>query len=110
LVFSVSKRYCSVSSTVVRESAVSNSAGGRSPSALCSRALLNQPRYSTTASSSWDRHAIADQLGLEAVDEALCQRVVVGIADRADAGEDAVVGEGLGVVDRGVLAAADALM
>jgi len=43
--------------------------------------------------------AVADQLGLEAVDEALgCG--VVGIADGADRGEDAVVVEGLGVVVR----------
>jgi hypothetical protein len=42
--------------TVIEESAVrSNSAGGRSPRALCRRALLNQPRYSTSASSSWER-------------------------------------------------------
>jgi hypothetical protein len=33
----------------------SNSVGGRSPSAWCRRPLLNQPRYSTTASSSWER-------------------------------------------------------
>ena len=54
--------------------------------------------------------AVGDQLGLEAVDEALGQRVVVGVADRADRGEDAVIGEGLGVVDRGVLAAAIGVM
>ncbi len=33
----------------------SNSDGGRSPSAWCSRLSLNQPMYSTTASSSCDR-------------------------------------------------------
>ena len=47
--------------------------------------------------------AVADQLGLEAVDEALRGRVVVGIADGADRGEHAVVVEGLGVVEGGVL-------
>ena len=31
--------------------------------------------------------AVADQLGLEAVDERLGERVVVGVADRADRGE-----------------------
>ena len=46
---------------------------------------------------------VADQLGLEAVDEALGRRVVVGVADRSDRREDAVVVEGLGVVDAGVL-------
>ncbi len=50
--------------------------------------------------------AVGDQLGLEGVDEAFGQGVVVGVADRADAGEDAVVGQGLGVVDRGVLRSA----
>jgi hypothetical protein len=34
--------------------------------------------------------AVADQFGLEAVDEALGERVVVGAADRADRCEDAV--------------------
>src|SRR3954447_22772941 len=33
----------------------SNSAGGRSPSDWCRRAWLNQPRYSTIASSSCER-------------------------------------------------------
>src|SRR3954447_5559417 len=33
----------------------SYSVGGRSPSASCSRTLLNQPTYSTIASSSWVR-------------------------------------------------------
>ena len=47
--------------------------------------------------------AVADQLGLEAVDEALGGRVVVGVPDGADRGEDAVVVECLAVVERGVL-------
>ena len=42
---------------------------------------------------------VGDQLRLEAVDEALGHRVVIGVADGADRGEDAVVGEGLGVVE-----------
>jgi hypothetical protein len=50
--------------------------------------------------------AVGDQLGLEGVDEALGHRVVVGVADRADRGKHAVIVEGLGVVDRGVLGAA----
>src|SRR5215217_8573025 len=33
----------------------SNSTGGTSPSASCRRLWLNQPTYSTTASSSWER-------------------------------------------------------
>ena len=50
--------------------------------------------------------AVGDQLGLEAVDEALGQRVVVRVADRADRRQDVVVIEDLGVVSRGVLTAA----
>ena len=46
--------------------------------------------------------AVADQLGLEAVDEAFGERVVVAVADRADRGEQAVVVEGLAVVERAV--------
>jgi hypothetical protein len=48
---------------------------------------------------------VADQLGLEAVDEALRGGVVEGVADGADRGLHAVVVEGLAVVERGVLAA-----
>jgi hypothetical protein len=48
-------------------------------------------------------HTIGDELGLEAVDEAFGQRVVIGVADRADRGEHAVIVEHLGVVGRGVL-------
>jgi hypothetical protein len=47
--------------------------------------------------------AVGDELGLEGVDEALRERVVIGIPDRTDRGEHAVVGQRLGVVDAGVL-------
>jgi hypothetical protein len=47
--------------------------------------------------------ALGDQFGLEAVDERLRERVVVGVADRADRGEQAMVGERLRVVGAGVL-------
>ena len=47
--------------------------------------------------------AVADQLGLEAVDEALRGRVIECIPDRADRGEHAVVVKGLAVIERGVL-------
>src|SRR5919109_2294890 len=50
--------------------------------------------------------AVGDQLGLEAVDERLGERVLVGVTDRADRGQHAVIGQRLGVVDRGVLATA----
>jgi hypothetical protein len=52
----------------------------------CRRAALYQPMYSTTASSSCERapDAVGDQLGLEAVDERLGERVVVGVAHRSD--------------------------
>jgi len=42
--------------------------------------------------------AVGDQLGLEAVDEALGHAVVVGIAGAPNGCEDVVVGERLGVV------------
>ena len=42
--------------------------------------------------------AVTDQLGLEAVDEALGRGVVVRVADGPDRGEHAVVVEGLAVV------------
>src|ERR1044071_9023154 len=41
--------------TVLLELRVSNSAGGRSPRRSCRRESLNQPTYSTIASSSWLR-------------------------------------------------------
>jgi hypothetical protein len=47
--------------------------------------------------------AVGDQLRLEAVDERLGQRVVIGVTDRADRGQYAVIGQRLGVVDRDVL-------
>jgi hypothetical protein len=60
----LSRRPGYVVSTILSVSAIvsgregiwaSNSAGGRSPRAWCRRLVLNQPRYSTTASSSWER-------------------------------------------------------
>jgi hypothetical protein len=60
---------------------------------------LNRLTYSTIASSSWERvrlpDAIADQPGLEGLDEALGHRVVVAVADGPDRGQDAVVIEDL---------------
>jgi hypothetical protein len=47
--------------------------------------------------------ALGDQLGLEAVDEALGHRVVIGVTDRADGRQDAMIVEDLGVVSAGVL-------
>jgi hypothetical protein len=47
--------------------------------------------------------AVGDELGLEAVDEALSHRIIVGIASAADRGKDVVIGEGLGVVTTDVL-------
>ena len=97
--------------TVSRAS--SYSAGGTPPSEVWRRSLLNQATYSTIASSSWRAgapDAVTDQLGLEAVDERLGERVVVRVADRADRGEQAVVVEGLGVVVRAILAAGVAVM
>ncbi len=40
-------------------------------------------------------HTVGDQLGLEAVDEALGERVVVGVTDRSDRRQDPVVVEDL---------------
>ena len=48
--------------------------------------------------------AVCDQLGLEGVDEALGDRVVVGVADRSDRAQDVVVVQDLWK-SRGVLAA-----
>lgn len=50
--------------------------------------------------------SFGDQLGLEGVDEALGQGVVIRIADRAQGAEDVVVVEGLGELRRCVLGAA----
>jgi hypothetical protein len=47
--------------------------------------------------------AVGDELGLEGVDEALGHGVVVGVANRADAGENAVVVEDLLEGEAGVL-------
>src|SRR3954469_12562792 len=78
-----------------------------SPSASCRREWLNQPMYSTTTASSRSGagtpDAVGDELGLEAVDEALREGVVVGVADRPDRGERTVVGQRLDVVEAGVL-------
>lgn len=49
--------------------------------------------------------AVGAQLGLEAVEERLGQGVVVGVVDRSDGREQAVIIEGLAVVDAGVLRA-----
>jgi hypothetical protein len=51
-----------------------------------------------------------DEVLLERREEALLDRVVVGVAAGPDRPKHAMVGELLGVVDRGVLAAGDALM
>jgi hypothetical protein len=67
--------------------------------------VLNQPTYSTIASSSWVRvrqTRVGDQLGLERVDEALGERVVRGVADAADRAAHAGVVERLGVVAAGI--------
>src|SRR3954447_11197119 len=86
-----------------------------SPRAWCRRASLNQPMYSTTESSSCERvrqTRSGMSWGLEAVDEALGQGVVVGVADRTEPnrGEHAVIGQGLGVVEARVLRAAVAVV
>jgi hypothetical protein len=62
------------------------------------------------ASSSCDLVVVSDQLGLEAVDEALGAGVVIGITNRTDGPQDAVIIEGLGVIKRCVLAARIAVM
>jgi len=53
---------------------------------------------------------ISDKLGLEAVDERLGEGIIVGISDRADRDQDAVVVERLGVVAAQILRSPDALM
>jgi hypothetical protein len=63
-----------------------------SPSDSCSRALLNQPRYSTIASSSWvrlrqTRSVISSVLKLSTNDSA--SAFVVRVADGSDRGEHA---------------------
>ena len=49
--------------------------------------------------------AVGDELGLEAVEEALSHRIIVGIAGAPNGGEDVVIGQGLGVVTAEVLRA-----
>src|SRR5438874_6284201 len=49
---------------------------------------------------------VADQFGLEAIDERFGECVVVGVADRSDRAEHAMVGERLRVVAARVLTAA----
>ena len=51
-----------------------------------------------------------DHLGLEQTVDRLGERVVVRVADAADGWLDAGLGEALGVFDRDVLAAPDALL
>jgi hypothetical protein len=60
---------------------------------------------STVAGTSWGRASarpIRHQLDLEPVDERLGERVVVGVADRADRLQHGVIVERLAVVDRAV--------
>ncbi len=51
-----------------------------------------------------------DHLGLEEADHRLGERVIVAVADAADGGFDAGVGEALGILDRDVLGATVAVM
>ena len=79
-----------------------------SPMELCRRVWLYQPIQATTASSSARRlaeDAVGDQFGLEGVDEAFGQGVVVGVADGADAGQHLAVVEHLLELAGGVLRA-----
>ncbi len=66
-------------SNVPLELRVSNPAGGRSPRLSYRRASLNQPTYSNChlELGAGLPDAVADQLGLEGVDEAFGERVVV---------------------------------
>ena len=54
--------------------------------------------------------APADHLSLEQADNRLGESIVVAVADAADGGLDAGGGQALGVADRDVLHAADALL
>ena len=54
--------------------------------------------------------AVPDQLGLVQPVEGLGERVVIAVAARADRGDRTGLGEALGVADREVLDAADALL
>jgi hypothetical protein len=83
------------------------------PSEVCRRSVLNQATYSTTASSSCEwlrqtRSRISSVLKLST--KLSAGGVVIGVADCADRGKQAVIVEGLGVVDRGVLAVGVAVM
>src|SRR6266511_4807405 len=77
-----------------------------SPRLSCRRTLLNQPMYSTIASSSCERlrqmrSAISSVLKLSTNDSA--SALSVCIPDPADGGEHGVVVEGLALVDASVL-------
>src|SRR6266511_3617343 len=77
-----------------------------SPRLSCRRTLLNQPMYSTIASSSCERlrqmrSAISSVLKLSTNDSA--SALSVCIPDPADGDEHGVVVEGLALVDAGVL-------
>ena len=54
--------------------------------------------------------APADHLSLEQADDRLGESIVEAVADAADRGLDAGVGQPLGVADRDILAALDALL
>ena len=56
------------------------------------------------------RPAPTDRLGLERADDGLGEGIVVGIADAADGGLNACRGQALGMANRNVLAATDALL
>jgi hypothetical protein len=87
----------------------SNSAGGTSSSDSCRRVWLNQPRYSTTASSASKRvpkTRPATSSVFRVPTKLSASAFVVGVGDRADRGGDAQVGEPLRVAKARVLAAA----
>jgi hypothetical protein len=91
----------------------SNSAGGRSPRGVMQSGAVEPAEVFDDGELELGAGApdvVGDELGLEGVDEALGQGVIVGVADRADRGQNAVIGHCLGVVDRGVLRAAIAVM
>ena len=72
-----------------------------------SRRLLNQSTHSSVANSTASqrppRPAPMDHLGLVEPVDRLGERVVVAVADAADRGLDAGLGQALGVLDRDVL-------
>ena len=91
----------------------SNSAGGTSSSDSCRRVWLNQPRYSTTASSASKRvpkTRPATSSVFRVPTKLSASAFVVGVGDRADRGGDAQVGEPLRVTETRVLAAAVGVM